>query len=144
MKGLMHHLPTDEDIANILKEFTVDFLLKGYGTLVNDLYTELLSYSHVQIDTSHFLWLVTYFLKFAIQMELDPEHISSVLSQDIFNYLVFQGIWIYEELEISYMIPGIDLKPCLRRLHLVSTNYFIILMTRIIFMYAKVDFQKHL
>lgn len=140
----MHHLPTDEDIANILKEFTVDFLLKGYGTLVNDLYTELLSYSHVQIDTSHFLWLVTYFLKFAIQMELDPEHISSVLSQDIFNYLVFQGIWIYEELEISYMIPGIDLKPCLRRLHLVSTNYFIILMTRIIFMYAKVDFQKHL
>ncbi|CAH1113832.1 unnamed protein product [Psylliodes chrysocephalus] len=121
MKGLMHHLPTDEDIANILKEFTVDFLLKGYGTLVNDLYTELLSYSHVQIDTSHFLWLVTYFLKFAIQMELDPEHISSVLSQDIFNYLVFQGIWIYEELEISYMIPGIDLKPCLRRLHLVVT-----------------------
>ncbi|CAG9863160.1 unnamed protein product [Phyllotreta striolata] len=121
LKGLVHHLPTDEDIANILKEFTVDFLLKGYGTLVNDLYTELLSYMHVHIDTSHFFWLVTYFLKFAIQLELDPEHVSQVLSQDIMNYLVFQGVWIYEELEISYTVPGVDLKPCLRRLHLVVT-----------------------
>ncbi|KAJ8942282.1 hypothetical protein NQ318_005600 [Aromia moschata] len=58
MKGLMHHLPTDEDIANILKEFTVDFLLKGYGTLVNDLHAQLLTNIHFHIDTSHFFWLV--------------------------------------------------------------------------------------
>lgn len=38
MKGLLHHTPTNEDISNILKEFTVDFLLKGYGCLVQDLY----------------------------------------------------------------------------------------------------------
>ncbi|XP_050510976.1 protein timeless isoform X1 [Diabrotica virgifera virgifera] len=121
MKGLIHHLPTDEDIANILKEFTVDFLLKGYGTLVNDLHTELISNIHIQIDTSHFFWLVTYFLKFAVQLELDPEHISPVLSYRILSYLVFQGIWVCEELEISYTKPDYDLKPCLRRLHLVVT-----------------------
>lgn len=43
MKGLMHHVPTDEDISNILKEFTVDFLLKGYGHLVQELHAQLLS-----------------------------------------------------------------------------------------------------
>lgn len=42
MKGLVHHTPTDEDISNILKEFTVDFLLKGYGYLVQDLYSKLI------------------------------------------------------------------------------------------------------
>ncbi|KAJ8972331.1 hypothetical protein NQ317_007522, partial [Molorchus minor] len=121
MKGLVHHLPTDEDIANILKEFTVDFLLKGYGTLVHDLHSQLLANIHLHIDTSHFFWLVTYFFKFATQLELDPEHISPVLSSEIFSYLIFQGVWICEELEISYAIPDIDLKPCLRRLHLVVT-----------------------
>ena len=29
VKALVHHVPTDEDIADLLKEFTVDFLLKG-------------------------------------------------------------------------------------------------------------------
>lgn len=43
MKGLVHHTPTDEDISNILKEFTVDFLLKGYGHLMQELYSKLLS-----------------------------------------------------------------------------------------------------
>ncbi|XP_044268612.1 protein timeless isoform X2 [Tribolium madens] len=121
MKGLLHHLPTDEDIANILKEFTVDFLLKGYGTLVQDLHSQFLTNIHLQIDTSHFFWLVTYFLKFATQLELDLEHVSPVLSHEILSYLVFQGVWIYEELEMSGKIPDFDLKPCLRRLHLVVT-----------------------
>lgn len=43
MKGLVHHTPTDEDISNILKEFTVDFLLKGYSYLMQELHAKLLS-----------------------------------------------------------------------------------------------------
>lgn len=43
MKGLVHHTPTDEDISNILKEFTVDFLLKGYSQLMQEFYLKLLS-----------------------------------------------------------------------------------------------------
>lgn len=42
MKGLIHHTPTDEDVSNILKEFTVDFLLKGYDSLVQELHAHLL------------------------------------------------------------------------------------------------------
>lgn len=121
MKGLIHHQPTDEDISNILKEFTVDFLLKGYGSLVHDLHTQLLSNVQMPIDTSHFFWLITYFLKFATQLELDLEHVSPVLSYEIISYIIFQGVWIYEELEISCLLPNCDLKPCLRRLHLVVT-----------------------
>lgn len=47
MKGLVHHTPTDEDISNLLKEFTVDFLLKGYGYLMQDLHAKLLSNSEL-------------------------------------------------------------------------------------------------
>lgn len=43
MKGLVQHTPTDEDISNLLKEFTVDFLLKGYGYLVEELHSQLLT-----------------------------------------------------------------------------------------------------
>jgi len=43
MKGLVQHMPTDDDISNLLKEFTVDFLLKGYNHLVEELHMQLLS-----------------------------------------------------------------------------------------------------
>lgn len=43
MKGLIHHTPTDDDISNILKEFTIDFLLKSYGCLVKELHAQLLT-----------------------------------------------------------------------------------------------------
>lgn len=100
MKGLIHHSPTDDDISNILKEFTVDFLLKGYGMLVADLHSKLLSDIQLSIDTSHFFWLVTYFLKFAAQLELDLEHISTVLSFEVISYLTFEGVSLCEQLEL--------------------------------------------
>uniref|UniRef100_A0A182TVJ9 TIMELESS domain-containing protein n=1 Tax=Anopheles melas TaxID=34690 RepID=A0A182TVJ9_9DIPT len=118
MKGLMHHVPTDDDISHILKEFTVDFLLKGYGYLVHELHTQLLSDLQVQIDTSHFFWLVTYFLKFATQLELDLEHINSVLSFDIISYLTYEGVMLCEQLEQLSRATETDIKPCLRRIHL--------------------------
>lgn len=43
MKGLVHRVPTDEEVSNILKEFTVDFLLKGYSHLMQELFSKLLS-----------------------------------------------------------------------------------------------------
>lgn len=121
MKGLIHHTPTDEDISNILKEFTVDFLLKGYGSLVQELHAQLLTDIQLSIDTSHFFWLVTYFLKFAAQLELDLEHINSVLSFSIISYLTYEGVNICEQLELTSRQQGTDLKPYLRRIHLVVT-----------------------
>ncbi|XP_059617920.1 protein timeless isoform X2 [Phlebotomus argentipes] len=121
MKGLLYHTPTDEDISNILKEFTVDFLLKGYGCLVQELHAQLLTDLQVQIDTSHFFWLVTYFLRFAAQLELDLEHIHSVLSFEIVSYLTYEGVSLCEQLDLATKQQSPDLKPCLRRMHLVVT-----------------------
>ncbi|KAK5646785.1 hypothetical protein RI129_005249 [Pyrocoelia pectoralis] len=120
VKGLMHHVPTDEDITNLLKGFTVDFLLKAFGVLVQDLYTHLLTNVDIPIDISHFFWLITYFLKFATQLELDLEFINPILSYNIISYLVFQAVLLFEEFEISCRTP-INIKPSLRRLHLVVT-----------------------
>ena len=51
MKALVHHVPTDEDITDLLKEFTVDFLFKGYASLVAELrYVEMISYFTLEIS----------------------------------------------------------------------------------------------
>lgn len=121
MKGLLNHTPTDEDISQILKEFTVDFLLKGYGFLVQELHSQLLTDLQLTIDTSHFFWLVTYFLKFAAQLELDLEHINSVLCFDIVSFLTFEGVNLCEQLQLISRQDGENLKPYLRRIHLVVT-----------------------
>ncbi|KAH8350636.1 hypothetical protein KR067_013125 [Drosophila pandora] len=121
MKGLVQHTPTDEDISNLLKEFTVDFLLKGYNYLVEELHQQLLSNAKVPIDTSHFFWLVTYFLKFAAQLELDMEHIDTILTYDVLSYLTYEGVTLCEQLEMNARQEGSDLKPYLRRMHLVVT-----------------------
>ncbi|KAL9926398.1 timeless isoform 2-T2 [Glossina fuscipes fuscipes] len=121
MKGLVQHTPTDDDISNLLKEFTVDFLLKGYGFLVSELHTQLLGDMNILIDTSHFFWLITYFLKFAAQLELDMEHISSILTYDVISYLTYEGVLLCEQLELNARQEGSDLKPYLRRMHLAVT-----------------------
>uniref|UniRef100_T1GLZ6 Timeless N-terminal domain-containing protein n=1 Tax=Megaselia scalaris TaxID=36166 RepID=T1GLZ6_MEGSC len=87
MKGLIQHIPTDEDITNILKEFTVDFLLKGYDYL----------------------------------LEIDLENLRSVLSFKIISYIVYEGVSICEQVELNSQHKGNDLKPYLRRMHLVIT-----------------------
>ncbi|XP_053625997.1 protein timeless isoform X2 [Plodia interpunctella] len=121
VQGLSHKTPTDDDISNIMKEFTVDFLLKGYNSLVQTLHNQILTNMQLEIDTSHFFWLVTYFLKFATQIELDLEHICAVLSYDIVSYLTAEGVNLCEQFELAIKLDGNDLKPSLRRLHLVVT-----------------------
>lgn len=77
----------------------------------------------IQIDASHFFWLITYFLKFTAQLEMDLEHIKSVLSFDIISYLTYEGVSMCEELElINVNQYGMDNKSCLRRMHLVSVQ----------------------
>ena len=99
---MVHHVPTEEDIADLLKEYTVDFLLKGYSTLVAELRFQLMSDENADIDKSHFLWLITYFLKFASQLEVEFEQIGPVLSVETVAYLTYEGVrflrnsnWLY-------------------------------------------------
>lgn len=121
MKGLVQHIPNDEDITNVLKEFTVDFLLKGYDYLVKSLHSELITDVRVPIDTSHFFWIVTYFLKFASQLEIELENLRCVLNFKIISYIVYEGVSICEQIEMNSQQKSNDLKPCLRRIHLVIT-----------------------
>lgn len=81
----------------------------------------MILFQQSHIDTSHFFWLVTYFLKFAAQLELDLEHIKCVLSYNIMSYLTYEAVTLYEQLELTSRQYEIDLEPCLRRMHLVVT-----------------------
>jgi hypothetical protein len=81
MKGLPHHIPTDEDISNILKEFTVDFLLKGYGFLVQELHAQLLSET-VRMRVTFFVICSLFIIKdFSVPLY---RHISFFLAGDVF------------------------------------------------------------
>lgn len=72
-----------------------------------------------QMDTSHFFWLVTYFLKFAAQLEVDLDHIKCVLSFKIISYLTYEGVNLCEQLKLTSRRQGIDINPNLRRIHLL-------------------------
>lgn len=102
----------------MLKEFSVDFLLKGYKALISDLHAQLMSDVELVIDTSHFFWLVTYFLKFAGQLELGLGHVHSIFTFDIIGYSIYEAASIFEQLETLEfeMVPS-----SLRRLHLSVT-----------------------
>ena len=79
VKAMVHHIPNTEDIAEMLTEFTVDFLLKGFSNLVTVSREKILMTEASQtlhMEQSHYLWLVTYFLKFAAQLEVDLEQIG--------------------------------------------------------------------
>merc|ERR1712223_1906504 len=124
VKALVHHIPTDKDINNLFKEFTVDFLLKGYSTLITTLRIQLTTEENPDIDKSHFLWLITYFLKFASQLEVQLEQFGSVLTVETVAFLTFEGVRFYEELELAVREQKerpVDLRPHLRRIHLVVT-----------------------
>ena len=78
-RAMVHHIPTDEDIAELLTEFTVDFLLKGFSNLVSTARKNILlseTSQNLHMEQSHYLWLVTYFLKFSAQLEVELEQVG--------------------------------------------------------------------
>jgi len=54
--------------------------------------TKLLSDCALNMDKSHYLWLVTYFLKFASQLEVELDQISNVLSANTIAFLTCEGV----------------------------------------------------
>ncbi|XP_072156806.1 protein timeless isoform X2 [Bemisia tabaci] len=119
MKAFLHYTPKDGDISQLLKEFTIDFLLKGYGKLVSEFHSQVLLNIKHRVDTSHFVWMITYFLKFVTQLEIDYPLISSVVSFNTVSYLTFEGVTLCEELEALKVCPDNNLDSCFHRLHLV-------------------------
>ena len=122
LKAMVNHIPSEKDISEILKEFTVDFLHNGYSKLVKEMLDKLSSADcDPSIDKSHFLWLLTYFLKFASQLEVGLDQIGGVISFRILSYLTYQGVQLQETLEISNRERNSDSPAHIRRMHLVVT-----------------------
>ena len=78
------------------------------------------------LDKSHILWLITYFLKFATQLEIGLGCIDSVLSVDTLAYVTYEGVEELETLELAQRDRETELDPYLRRIHLVvaALRYF--------------------
>ncbi|KAG0723966.1 Protein timeless [Chionoecetes opilio] len=131
-KALLHHHPTQEDISNLLKEFTVDFMMKGYSNLLQGLRLQVMMPYQIDLDKSHLLWLITYFLRFAVELDLELAQICpcsdggklytcSPLPRQVACYLVYEGVLMQEELERAVRAGENNLLPYVRRLHLVVT-----------------------
>jgi len=122
VKAMVNHIPTDKDISELLKEFTVDFLHNGYSGLVEELLEKLSKNdTDITMDKSHFLWLLTYFLKFASQLEIGLDQIGTVLSFRTLSYITYEGVELLETLELANRERRADINPHLRRMHLVVT-----------------------
>nr|UHH90586.1 timeless-d isoform E [Pyrrhocoris apterus] len=119
MKAFLHHTPNGDDVAQLLKEFTVDFLLKAYNTLVSEMRTQLLLDS--TLDRTHFSWLIAYFLKFAVQLELDLHYIRGVLSYEIISFLTYEGANFCEQYELMKLQQECDISTHIRKIHLIVT-----------------------
>lgn len=122
VKAMVNHIPTDKDISELLKEFTVDFLHNGYSKLVKELLEKLSRKdSDLSMDKSHFLWLLTYFLKFASQLEIGLDQIGPIISFRILSYITYQGVELLETLEVARRERSSNITGHLRRMHLVVT-----------------------
>ena len=57
----------------------------------------------ISMDKSHFLWLLrlTYFLKFASQLEIGLDQIGSIISFRIASYITNQDVELLETLEVA-------------------------------------------
>ena len=86
---------------------------------MSQLNRKLLQDTQPRLDKSHFLWLICYFLPFIPQLNLDVEHFQDVFSIDLLCHLTWEAVSQTEELEIHSFQSSIDVKPCVRRLHLV-------------------------
>lgn len=86
---------------------------------MGQLHQKLLQDNHPRLDKSHFLWLICYFLPFIPQLKLEVEHYPDIFSIDLLCYLTWEAVSQTEELEIYSFQPSVDVKPCVRRLHLV-------------------------
>jgi len=122
IKAMHNHVAQDNDVSELLREFTVAFIISGYSKLIRDLLTKFAKNgSGPGLDKSHLLWLLTYFLKFACPIELGLEEICSVLSVETIGYITYEGVEIAESLEVANREPGTDTSSHIRRMHLVVT-----------------------
>ena len=120
-------VPSNQDIGKLLKDFVYKFLHNSFAKLTLELSDQLIG-RKINLDLSHFLWLISYFINLAVAIDLEYHHIESLLCPTIFGYLVYQGVTINEDLELLVLTKPMDCatsilrekrKMFLRKMHLI-------------------------
>ncbi|XP_064455742.1 protein timeless-like isoform X2 [Ornithodoros turicata] len=114
------HVPSNEDISNILQSFTVSFLHSGYSSLVMELMKVNQEKGASLIDRCHFLWLVGYFTGLATAVGLSFHHIKPVLSVEVVGLLVFEAISVCNELDLK------EEEQCAEKSKLLKKRYHLV------------------
>lgn len=69
------HMPSHFFLSHLLQKFIINFLEKGFNTLVNEFYNvELPSFNH-HVDPSLYFWILTYFCRFCTIRKVDMKYI---------------------------------------------------------------------
>ncbi|XP_057369817.1 protein timeless-like isoform X2 [Daphnia carinata] len=114
--------PSEEDVSQLLVEFIPIFLQNGFNALVNELHQKLIQQDVLlHSEKSFFLWLITYFMRFASQLKLDAKCLKNIFVIDLLCHLTWDAIHQTEEFEVNSLQPSLDLTPFMRRLHLGIT-----------------------
>lgn len=92
--------PSDKDINNLIKEFTMSFLHSGFSYLVGEIMNLALESSNVIIDKSLLFWMLSYFLHLASSVHLSFDHISNILNTDVIGFLVLECVLACENIEM--------------------------------------------
>lgn len=120
-------VPSNEDIGKLLKDFVYKFLHNAFAKITLELSDQLIG-RKINLDLSHFLWLISYFVNLAVAIDLEYHHIESLLCPTIFGYLVYQGVTMNEDLELLVLTKPMDCatttlrekrKMLLRKMHLI-------------------------
>jgi len=120
LKAMVNHLPTNEDITELLVDFTIEFLFTAFGKLVDALMGKEGSIQN-DLEKSHFLWLVSYFLKISYLIDMELDQISLALSFKAIALITYEGLVQLETLELANRDMLTDINPHSGRMHLVVT-----------------------
>ncbi|XP_054721438.1 protein timeless-like isoform X2 [Uloborus diversus] len=92
--------PSDDDLRNVLKEFTMSFMHSGFSQLIMDIKKLIIEESFETIDKSLFFWIFNYFVHLAAAVHLNYDHLSDILSIDIISFLVHECVATSENMEL--------------------------------------------
>jgi len=107
---VVFQVATEEDMLEVLREFAVDFLLKGYFILLTDIHKHLTKCKE-SLDSSYkykqnYGWLIYYFFPLASQMEISIQQIP--LTYEVVHYLTGESIFCILKILSSSIEACID------------------------------------
>lgn len=117
-------VPTNDDVASLLKDFVFMFLHNSFTELILEMKGNMM-HRKTELDDSHFFWLIGYFVKLAVSIDLEFHHLEPLLTPELFSLLVYKGVLLNEDIEVAVIrkpnadFRSDDRKIILKKMHLV-------------------------